>query len=122
MCGLILFATLAILLASVGTPYAAKGRLIVPRWPRGVDPEKTPPQIMNPEYLKKQETLQQAELQLHRQERLQRQFQIWTRSGTFTKNQNNYRTWQKIHALKKQLRETPKYITAPDQPDKPVKE
>jgi hypothetical protein len=111
-------------MVSVATPYAAgdMGRTVIPRWPEGVKPEETSPKILNPEYIKKQEALQEAELQLHRQARLEKQYRKWTRGTTFTQNKNNRRTWKKIRTLSKELSQTPKYITASDQPDKPVKE
>lgn len=124
LCGTILLSTLTILLLGMATPCAALwwDELVIPRWPQGVNPEETSTQIVNPEYLKKQEAIQQAELQMHRQARLSRQFHKWTRTRLYVKSQNNSRTRKKIKALKRELRETPKYITRAPQPDKTPQE
>ena len=121
VCGQILIATLAILLVSVATPYAAE-QLVIPRWPQKINPEDTNRQTLNPEYIQRQEAVQQAELQLHRQRRLTRQFSKWTRTRFYPKRRNNYRTKQKLMNLKNELHQTPRYITEASPSTKPAQE
>lgn len=78
-------------------------------WQQEIPPPPEPNQVINPEYLKKQEDLNNTWLQLNRQNSMTRQHHRWTRNST-TKYRSDIRALQKANRLTAELKKTPLYI------------
>lgn len=107
---------LGILLWSLAVPRAAQAFLWQDWWQKGLDwqqeipPPADPNRVINPEYLKKRQELEDSWNQLHRQNNMTRQYSRWTNNRSHTKYRSDNRALKKTNRLKRELRKTPMYV------------
>ena len=107
---------LGILLWSLAVPGTAQALLWQDWWKQGLEwqqeipPPADPTQVINPEYLKKKQELNEAWNQLQRQNNMSRQQYRWT-NKSHSKYLSDNRARQKTIRLERELAKTPVYIT-----------
>ena len=107
---------LGILLWSLAVPCTAQAFWWQNWWQKGlwwqqeIPPPPEPNQVVNPEYLKKQEELNNSWGQLHRQNSMTRQYDRWTMERNTTKFRGDRRALQKTNRLEAELKKIPMYV------------
>ena len=112
-----MWVALGILLWSLSVPGSAQALRWQDWWKQGLErQQETPPpadpnQVINPEYLKKKQELEEAWNQLYRQNHMSRQYDRWTRRSQ-NKVLSDNRARKKTMLLERELAKTPVYIAA----------
>lgn len=105
---------LGILLWSLAVPYTAQAIWWQSWWEQDLEwqqeiPSPGPNQIINPEYLKKKQELNDSWNQLQRQNSMARQHARWTRESP-SKSRSDSRALHKTISLESELKKIPMYL------------